>query len=79
MGRHVDRKYLIDLVNQYYSDQEKNSNFCCKSLCLFYQRSTNLEKELRDRPLNTRYAKQKKWFIIYHQKNNYKITVFPIK
>ena len=45
MCRHVKRKHLIDLVNQYYNDQEKNCKFCCKSLCLFCQ--SNLENELR--------------------------------
>ena len=67
MGCHVKRSYIIDLVNQSYIDHEKN--------CLFCKRSTELEKQLRDRGFNTRYSNQKKWFIIYNQ--NHQITVFP--
>ena len=76
MVRYVKRKYIIDLINQSYINQEENCNFCFKSNCLFCKRSTELEKQLRDRGFNTRYSKQKKWFIIYYQ--NHQITVFPV-
>ena len=43
---------------------------------MFCKRSTELEKQLRDRAFNTRYSKQKKWFIVYYQ--NHPITFFPV-
>ena len=76
MVRYVKRKYIIDLINQSYINQEENCNFCFKSNCLFCKRSTELEKQLRDRAFNTRYSKQKKWFIVYYQ--NHPITFFPV-
>ena len=75
MVRRVKREYIIDLVNQSYINQEKNCSFCLKLNCLFGKRSTALEKQLRNRGFNTRYAKQKKWFVIYQ---NYRITLFPV-
>ena len=76
MVRYVKRKYIIDLINQSYINQEENCNFCFKSNCLFCKRSTELEKQLRHRGFNTRYSKPKKRFIIYYQ--NHQITVFPV-
>ena len=45
MVRYVKRKYIIDLINQSYINQEENCNFCFKSNCLFCKRSTELEKQ----------------------------------
>ena len=73
---YAKRKYIIDLINQSYINQEENSNFFLKSNCLFCKRSTELEKQLRDRGFNTRYSMQRKGFIIYYQ--NHQITVFPV-
>ena len=55
----------------------KNFNFCFKSNCLFCQRSTDLEKQLRDIGFNTRCANQKKWLVtfIFYKK---RITIFPV-
>ena len=66
MVRHDKREYIIDLANQSFINQEKNRNFCFKSNCFFCKRSTELEKQLRNRGFNTRYSKQKKWFVIYY-------------
>ena len=56
MVRYVKRKYIIDLIDESYINQEENFNFCYKSNCLFCKRSTELEKQLRDRGFNTRYS-----------------------
>ena len=58
-GSYVKRKYIIDLINQSYINQEENCNSCFKSNSLFCKRSTELGKQLRDRGFNTRYSKQK--------------------
>ena len=78
MGRHVKRFYLIDLVNQSYIDQEKKCPFCSQFDCLFCQRTQTLEGELRAKVLNAKNENVKKWFIIYFQKDNNKITVFIV-
>ena len=78
MGRHVKRFYLIDLVNQSYIDQEKKYPFCSQFDCLFCQRTQKLEGELRAKVLNAKNENVKKWFIIYFQKDNNKITVFIV-
>ena len=78
MGRHAKRSYLIDLVNQSHIDQEKNCHFCSKSNCSFWQRNQNLEGELREKEFHVKNTKVKNWFIIYFQKDNNKITVFPV-
>ena len=78
MGCYVKRSYLVELVNQTYIGQEKNCYFCLKSNRAFCQTCLSLEEELRDKNFNTKNANVKKWFIIHFQKNNHKITVFPV-
>ena len=46
MGRHVERLYLVDLLNQCYLNQEENCYFCKKSKCILCQRTLSFEEEL---------------------------------
>ena len=47
MVRLVNREYLVDLVEQYYKEQERNCSFCSDSNCIFCKKSKILEEELR--------------------------------
>ena len=51
MGRHVNRSYIKDLVNQFYLNKKKIFNFCLKSNCVFCKRSIILQSELRKKKL----------------------------
>ena len=46
MVRLVNREYLVDLVEQYYKEQERNCSFCGNSNCIFCKTSKILEEEL---------------------------------
>ena len=43
----VNREYLVDLVEQYYKEQERSCSFCGNSKCIFCKKSKILEEELR--------------------------------
>ena len=47
MVRLVNREYLLDLLEQYYKEQEGNCPFCGDSNCIFCKKSKILEEELR--------------------------------
>ena len=48
MVRRVNRQYLIQLVEQYYIDQEKNKFFLSGDYnCKFCKESKNVEEKLR--------------------------------
>ena len=47
MVRLVNREYFLDLLEQYYKEQERNCSFCGNSNCIFCKKSKILEEELR--------------------------------
>lgn len=49
MVRTVDRDYLVQLVDQYYNEQEENFLFCDGLNCPFCKKSMFLKKEVREK------------------------------
>ena len=49
MVRTVDRDYLVQLVDQYYNEQEENFLFCDGLNCLFCKKSMFLKKGVREK------------------------------
>ena len=50
MVRLVNREYLVDLVEQYYKEQERNCSFSGNSNCIYCKKSI-FEEELRKKNL----------------------------
>ena len=48
MGRHVERSYLIDLVNQSYIDQEKTVSFV-QNLIAYLAKEPNILMEIYEK------------------------------
>ena len=78
MGRHVDRSFIISLLDQFYMEQQNYYDFCLKYNCNICNKSKTLEQELRRWGFNTTNINHKKWFIIYYQKSSFQITLFPV-
>ena len=52
--RVAEREYLIQLLNEYYKQQERNCSFCKKkNNCSYCKKSNFLEEELRLKNFNT--------------------------
>ena len=51
MVRLVNREYLVDLIEQYYKEQERNCSICGDSNCIFCKKSNMLEEEFRKKNL----------------------------
>ena len=51
MVRIVERDYLLQLIDQYYNEQEENCLSCGSLNCLFCRKSLFLEEQLRKKKL----------------------------
>ena len=69
MVRLVNGEYLVDLVEQYYKEKERNCSFCGDSNCIFCKKSKILEEELRKK-INAFNSDVAVWKISYY-KNDY--------
>ena len=76
MVRLVNREYLVDLVEQYYKEQERNCSFCGNSNCIFCKTSKILEEELiKKKNINIFNSDVVTWKIS-HYKNDPSILTF---
>ena len=78
MGRHVKRKYLIRLYNQFCIEQERNCNFCVRYNFKFCLQAANLQKEVSRNHFSSKNKTHDNWFVIYYQNNSYQISLFPV-
>ena len=72
--RIVNRKFLIELLDEYYKQQE---NFC-EAKCSFCQKSYFLEEELRNRKFSTSNSGVLVWKITYMKKYTNIVTLGPV-
>ena len=63
--RIVHRHYLVSFINQCYTEQEMNYNFCMIGSCHFCKKSRNAEEELCFKKFNSVNKKVMLWTISY--------------
>ena len=73
MVRLVNRAYLVDLLEQYYKEQERNCSFCGDSNCILCKKSKILEEKLRKNKFNTFNS----WKISHNRNDPSLLTLFP--
>ena len=78
MGKHVKRKYLEQLYNQFYIVQEENCKFCSKFDCRFYLQALNLEEEFLKNKFSIENRTHGNWYVVFYKNNNYQITLYPV-
>ena len=76
MGRYVKRKYLINLYDQFYTEQQKNCSFCSKSDCRYCLQTLNLEEEFLRNKFSTENRTHGDWLMIYFRNNNTNLLFF---
>ena len=67
--RIVTRQYLIELLDEYYKQQQNFCFFCNQRKCTFCQKTHFFEEELRNRRFNTSNSHVLIWNITYMRKN----------
>ena len=77
MARIVDRFYIVELVDQCYTEQERNCYFCHKCKCRFCKRSVTAENELRRMSFNFENKHMMLWTISYYKNYLDTFTVRP--
>ena len=75
MGRHVNRSFILFLIRKCNLYRENHSQFCS---CYYCRRLINLNRELGKCSFYDLNKDYDKWFIIFHQKDNDEITLFPV-
>ena len=75
MGRHVNRKFVVFMLHSYYLVRKSHYSDC---FCYKCQRHQNLLYEIEKYNFYTSNAKHDKWFIIFHKKYSYEVTLFPV-
>ena len=75
MGRHVNRKFVVFVLDSYHLAR-KSRRYTC--FCYKCQRLQNLLYEIKKHNFYTSNAKHEKWFIIFHKKYSSKVTLFPV-
>ena len=73
MGRHVDHAFIHFLVRQYYIDKRNHHKFC---YCFNCKRLDSLLNEMNKWSFHNLNQFHDKWFIIFHQKYDFQITLF---
>ena len=69
MTRIVHRFYIMELIDQFYIEQERNYYFCHKYNCRFCKRSLTAENELRRMGFNFENKPMMVWTISYCKKD----------
>ena len=75
METHVDRSFIHFLLKQYYLDKQ-NHHKCC--YCFICKRLDSLLNEMHKWSFHNLNQFHDKWFIIFHQKYDCQITLFPV-
>ena len=78
MTRIVDRHYLIDLLNQCYTEQQVNCYFCMEGNCRFCRRSLLVEDELRIKKFDLERRSVLPWIISYSRKDPDNFVIQPV-
>ena len=78
MIRIVDRFYIVELVNQCFTEQERNCYFCHKYNCCFCKRSLTAENDLRRMGFNFENKRMMFWTISYCKKGLDTFTIRPV-
>ena len=78
MPRIVNRKYLIELLDQCYCDQENNWFFCGDANCKFCKKANILEERLRTRKFYTSNSKVHVWKITYYKNDPSILKIIPV-
>ena len=73
--RVVNREYMIQLLNEYYKQQESNCSFCKNKYCSYCKKSNFLEEELRLKKFNPLNSDVLKWKFMYENNDT---TIFAI-
>ena len=75
--RLVSREYLVELLDQYYQEQQNFCSFCNKKKCVFSQKAIFFEEELRNRRFNTANSDVLIWRISHEKKNKNIVCIRP--
>ena len=75
MGRHVNRSFVLFLIRKFNLDRQNYSHFC---KCYYCRCLINLNRELGKWNFYDLNKDHDKWFIIFHQKDDHEITLFPV-
>ena len=75
MERHVDDTFICFLIKQYYLDKQNHYKFC---QCFICNRLKNLLNEMDGWIFYDLNRFHDKLFIIFHQKLDWQITLFPV-
>ena len=77
MVRTVDRDYLVQLVDQYYNEQEENFLFCDGLNCPFCKNQCFLRKE-SGKKINSLNSDVNVWKISYYKNYPSILTIFLV-
>ena len=75
MGSHVDRKFIVYMIQSYDLDRKSHHFYCC---CFKCKPLSNLLNELDRWIFNGLNKGHNKWFMIFHKTFDSKITLFPV-
>ena len=75
MGRHVNRSFVLFLIGKFTLDRQNHSHFC---KCYYCRCLIDLNRELGKWNFYDLNKDHNKWFIIFHQKDDHEITLFPV-
>ena len=72
MERHVDCAFIHFLIKQYYLDKKTHHKFC---FCFICKHLTSLLNEMDKWDFHGLNQFHDKWFIIFHRKYDFQITL----
>ena len=75
MERHVDHSFVCSLIKQFYMEKQNHHNSC---ICYVCKRLVSLLNEMEKWSFYDLNRFHDKWFIIFHQKYDCEINLFPV-
>ena len=75
MERHVDHSFVCSLIKQFYMEKQNHHNSC---ICYVCKRLVILLNEMEKWSFYDLNRFHDKWFIIFHQKYDCEVTLFPV-
>ena len=76
--RIVTRQYLIELLDEYYKQKQNFCSFYNQRKCIFSQKNSFFEEELRNRRFNISNSHVLIWNITYMRKNTNIVCLRPV-
>ena len=75
MGRYVELSFILFLILKFNLDRQNHFQFC---ECYYCRCFNNLNRELGKWNFYDLNKDRDKWFIVFHRKKGYEITLFLV-